>query len=66
MKRISLLGGLRHRTLAEKAMAEEYMLKQLIQKAVNRESPKANTEALQAGPTRSINRLNTVEEQQGW
>ena len=42
------------------------MLKQLIQMAVNRESPKANTEALQAGPTRSINRLNTVEEQQGW
>ena len=40
MKRISLLGGLRDRTLAEKARAEEYTLKQLIQAAVNRESSK--------------------------
>ena len=32
--------------------------------AVNRESSKANAEALQAGPTRSVNRLNKVEEQQ--
>ena len=45
-------------------MAEEYTLKQLIQAAVNRESSKANAEALQAGPTRSVNRLNKVEEQQ--
>ena len=45
-------------------MAEEYTLKQLIQAAVNRESSKANAEALQAGPTRNVNRLNKVEEQQ--
>ena len=62
MKRISLLGGLRDRTLAEKAMAEEYTLKQLIQAAVNRESSKANAEALQAGPTRTVNRLNDGHE----
>ena len=45
MKRISLLGGLKDRTLAEKALAKEYGLKQIIQAAVNRESSKANTEA---------------------
>ena len=44
-------------------MAEEYTLKQLIQAAVNRESSKANAEALQAGTTRNVNRLVQVEEQ---
>ena len=34
MKRISLLGGLKDRTLAEKAIAEEYDLKKIIQMAV--------------------------------
>ena len=45
-------------------MPEEYSLKQLIQAAVNRESSKANAEALQARPTRNVNRLVQVEEQQ--
>ena len=47
-------------------MAEEYTLKQVIQAAVNSESSKANAEALQAGPTRNVNRLIKVEEQQRW
>lgn len=38
MKRISLLRGLKDRTLAEKALANEYSLKQIIQAAINRES----------------------------
>ena len=63
MKRITLLWGLKDRTLAEKALAEEYTLKQIIQAAVNRESSKANAEALQARPTRHINRLDKVEGQ---
>ena len=43
LKRMSLLAGLKdNRTLAEKALAEEYSLKQVIQAAVNRESSKAN------------------------
>ena len=66
MKRISILGGLRDRTLAEKALAQEYTLKQLIRAAVNRESFKANAEALQVGPTRNVNRLIKVEEQWRW
>ena len=60
MKRISLFGGLKNR-----ALAEEYMLKQIIQAAVNRESSKANAEALQSRPTRHGNRLDDVEGQQG-
>ena len=36
MKWISPLGGLKDRTLAEKALAEEYSLKQIIQAAINR------------------------------
>ena len=63
MKRISLLCGLKDRTLAEKALAEEYSLKQIIQAAVNRESSKANAEALRNRPTRSVNRLDEEEVQ---
>ena len=59
MKRISLLGGLKDRTLAEKALAEEYSLKQIIQAAVNRESSRANAEALRNRPT------NWLEEVEG-
>ena len=40
LKMISLLGGLKDRTLAEKALAEDYSLKQIIQAAFNRESSK--------------------------
>ena len=66
MKRISLLGGLKDRTLAEKALAEEYSLKQIIQAAVNRESSRANAEALRNRPTGNVSRLYEVEEQQRW
>ena len=51
MKRISLLGGLKDRTLAEKALGEEYSLKQIIQDAINRESSRANAEVLRNRPT---------------
>ena len=47
-------------------MAEEYTLTQMIQAAVNRESFKANAEALQAGPTGNVNRLIKVEEPERW
>ena len=63
MKRISLLSGLKDRMLAEKALAEEYSLKQIIQAAVNRESSKANAEALRNRPTGSVNRLDEEEVQ---
>ena len=64
MKRISLLGGLKDRTLAEKALAEEYDLKQIIQAAVNRESSKANAEALRNRPTGSLEaRMNHLMEE---
>ena len=36
-------------------------MKQIIQAAVNRESSKANAEALKARPTRNVNRLDEVE-----
>ena len=63
MKRISLLGGLKDRTLAEKALAKEYGLKQIIQAAVNRESSKANAEAIRNRPTGNVNRLEDKEVQ---
>ena len=63
LKRISLLGCLKDRTLAEKALAEEYGLKQIIQAAVNRESSRANVEAIRNRPTRNVNRLEDEEVQ---
>ena len=63
MKRISLLWGLKDRTLAEKALAEEYSLKQIIQAAVNRESSRANVEALRNRPTGNVNQMDEVEGQ---
>ena len=63
MKRISLLGGLKDRTLAVKVLAEEYSLKQIIQVAVNRDSSKVNAEALRNRPTGSVNRLDEEEVQ---
>ena len=64
MKRISLLGGLKDLTLAEKALAKEYSLKQIIQAAVNRESSKTNDEALRNRPTGSLEaRMNHLMEE---
>ena len=63
MKRISLLGGLKDRTLAEKALATEYSLKQIIQAGINRESSRANVEVLRNRPTGNVNRLDEVEGQ---
>ena len=37
LKRMSILGGLRDRNLAEKAVTEEYTLQQLTQAAINRD-----------------------------
>ena len=63
MKRISLLGGLKDRTLVEKALAEEYFLKQIIQASVNRENSRANAKALRNRPTGNINWFDKVEGQ---
>ena len=45
LKRMSLIAGMKDRTLAEKAIAEGYSLQQVIQAGVNRESSRANAEA---------------------
>ena len=57
MRRMSLIAGMRDRTLAEKAIAEEYTLKQVIQAGVNRESSKANVEAMQARPHTAVHQV---------
>ena len=44
MQRMSLIAGMKDRTLAEKAIVEEYTLMQVIQAGVNRETSKANME----------------------
>ena len=64
LKRISLLAGIKDRTLAEKALAEEYSLKQVIQMAINRESLRANAEALRTRPTLAVHRVDNSEELQ--
>ena len=46
MQRMSLIAGMKDRTLAEKAIAEEYTLKQVIQGGVTRETSKSNVEAM--------------------
>ena len=61
LKRISILAGLKDRTLAEKALAEEYTLKTIIQAAINRESSKANAEGLRPR-TDNINRVEEGKE----
>ena len=48
LKRISLIAGMKDRTLAEKAVAEKYTLLQVIQAGVRRETSRANAEAMQA------------------
>ena len=63
MKRISLLGGLKDRTLAEKAIAEEYDLKRIIEAASNRENSRTNAEAMRNRPTGNVHRLETEERQ---
>ena len=60
LQRMSLIAGMRDRTLAEKAIAEEYSLTQVIQAGVNRESSKANVEAMQARPTNAVQRVSYV------
>ena len=61
LKRMSILGGLRDRGLAEKAITEEYTLQQLTQAAINRETLKSNADAMQAKNAISINRLERTE-----
>ena len=63
MKRISLLGGLKDRTLAEKAIAEEYDLKKIIEMASNRENSRTNAEAMRNRPTGNVHRLEMEEMQ---
>ena len=51
LKRMSLIAGMKDRTLAEKAMAEEYSLADLVKAAITRESSRANADAMRARPT---------------
>ena len=62
LKRISLIAGIKDRTLAEKALAEEYNLKQVIQAAANRENSKANVEAMQPRGVQHVNRVEDGED----
>ena len=61
LKRIGLLAGIKDRSLAEKAIAEDLTLKQIIQAATNRESSKINAEAIRSRPTSNVNRLEEEE-----
>ena len=61
LKRMSLLRGFKDRSLVEKVITEEYMLQQLIQMAINRETFKSNTQEVQAKNAISINRLERAE-----
>lgn len=62
LKRISLIAGLSDRTLAEKALAENYDLDKVIESALNRESSRANAEAMSARPTTTVKQVETTED----
>ena len=62
LKRMSLIAGMGDRTLAEKSLAEEYTLQQVIQAGINRESSKANVEAMKARPHTSVNKVEDSSE----
>ena len=61
LKRISLIAGMRDRTLAEKALAEEYSLTDVIKTGITREASKANADAIRMKTTPSINRVEDYE-----
>ena len=61
LQRMSLIAGIKDRTLAEKALTEGYTLKQLITAAINRESSRANVEAMQARPATSVSTIESRE-----
>jgi len=65
LKRMSLLAGMKDKTLAEKAIAEEYDLKQVIQAGINRESSKANVEAMQNKTTAPVNKIEESDHYKG-
>ena len=46
LKRMALIAGFKDRGLAEKCLAEEYTLEQVMTTAITRESSKANAEAV--------------------
>ena len=47
LRKMAILAGLKDRTLAEKAIGEEYSLTQIIQTAISRETSRANVDAMQ-------------------
>ena len=55
LKRMSFLGGLKDRNLAENAIMEEYKMQQLTQAATNRKKSKTNTDTMQAKRAISFN-----------
>ena len=61
LQKMSLIAGLKDRTLAEKALTEQYTLKQLVSAALNRESSRANVEAMKARPTTAVSSIESNE-----
>ena len=61
---------MKDKTLAEKAITEEYSLKQVIQAGINRESLKSNTEAMQSKTAIALNRVGYTssgeDKLEGW
>ena len=57
LKRMSLIAGMKDRTLAEKAIAENFNLQKVIQSGINRETSRSNAEAMQARPTTQVSRI---------
>ena len=63
LQKMSLIAGIKDRTLAEKALTENLTLSQVVSAALNRESSIANVEAMKARPTAPVSSIesNDVE-----
>ena len=63
LKRMALIAGMKDRTLAEKAIGEEFSLKQVIQVGLNKESSRSNVDAMQNKKQSTVNRVNLDDEE---
>ena len=57
LQKMSLIAGIKDRTLAEKALTEKYTLEQLVSAALNRESSRANVEAMKPRHTAAVSSI---------
>ena len=57
LKMMYIVSGMKDGNLAEKAIAEEFDLQQLIQSVINRESSKANLDVIQRMAVLTANRI---------